>query len=298
MRHRVSIQYFELIAAQQKRIRRGGHGARGPVGKLHPPVALQQQHRRDRALGDVGKPAQHRAGVLRLEPDIRRALQMRHQHPASLDCRGVEFVGGTRAHQTDDGEKSFTVRQRQPHHRVHVARLHEAVVVVAREQLGLRHDLLIDIDRAGPPFPGSQPHQIARAPDIEKLALAGSIDARRCRPWLARCEDFGRSARRSGNRTPPQFLQRLRPAVGENSRVINRIEYSGDVCRIHHQASRGNEMAGRAGKKNRSKARRCGSIAAKSNPEPCAIVHREYCRNATSDNKRTRGSSNGRELVI
>jgi hypothetical protein len=248
--------------------------ARCLVGEFHAPVTLQQQHRRDRAVRHFGKPAQNRAGFFRLKPDHRRALQMRHQHSARLNRGRVEFVSGTRTHQTDDREKSTPLRQRQPHHRVHISRLHEAVVVVAREQFRLRHNLMVEFDRARLPRSGSQAHQVARAPDIEKLALAGSIDAAGVDPGFKGAKIPVDQRDASAIERLPQPVQRPRPALGENSRFIDRIEHPGEIGRIYHQASRGNEMARPRRAKTQSTARNRGCTTA--SPSAKSTKYRRY----------------------
>jgi hypothetical protein len=161
---------------------------------------------------------------------------VRHQHPALLDIGCVELFSRRRAHQADDGEKTIPMRQRQSHQCVHIARLHEPVVVVARQDLRLRHNLMIEFDRAGPPCSRSLAHQIARAPEIEKLALTGGIDAARTGPALQRAKISVNQRGTPAVESLLQFLQRLRPVLGKHRRFIDRIKYSGNFGRIHHRA--------------------------------------------------------------
>ena len=165
-----------------------------------------------------------------------RAQQMRHQEFAPCHVACVVVPERNRAGHADDFPEARFDGKRETQHGMHVARLHEAVVVIAAQQLGTRKDIPVSLDGAGTVRRCPLAQDVVRAPHVEVFALAREVDPDRDRPAFHRVQVAVDQADIARAEYLSDTLERGGPAVERRRGVVDRIENAGE-CRFVHAPS-------------------------------------------------------------
>ena len=161
---------------------------------------------------------------------------MRHQEFAPCHVACVVIPERNRAGHADDFPEARFDGKRETQHGMHVARLHEAVVVVAAQQLGTRKDIPVSLDGAGTVRRCPLAQDVVRAPHVKIFALAREIDPNGDRPAFHRVQVAVDQADIARAEYLSDTLERGRPAVERRRGVVDRIENAGE-CRLVHAPS-------------------------------------------------------------